>query len=91
MDWQITTWVNARFTAVLLEQFGIQPILWVISALHMLRDISHFETAGLLIMPAATDYAASALPGLLGWLPDDGALETTARGPKEVVGLWAVR
>jgi uncharacterized SAM-binding protein YcdF (DUF218 family) len=86
-----TTQENARFTAALLQQRGIQHILLVTSALHMRRAISHFEATGLRVTPAATDYAARAVPGLLGWLPDAGALEASSRGLKEVVGLWVRR
>jgi len=81
---------NARFTAALLQQRGLQHILLVTSALHMRRAHAYFEATGLEVTPAATDYTNLATSGLLGWLPDAAALECSARGLKEVVGMWVM-
>ena len=86
-----TTQENARFTADLLHQRGMDQILLVTSAVHMRRAVALFEAAGLRVTPAATDYAAAAPPGLLGWLPDAGALEVSGRGLKELVGAAVTR
>ena len=84
----LTTKENARFTAVLLGQRSINHILLVTSAQHMRRAISNFEEAGLQVTPAPTDYVKRAVLGVLGWMPDAGALELSAKGLKEVVGIW---
>lgn len=86
-----TTQENARFTAALLQQRGIDHIILVTSAMHMRRALAHFEAAGLRVTPAATDHAAYPVPGLLGWLPDAAALEKSGRGLKELVGVWVGR
>ena len=83
-----TTQENARFTADLLRQRGIDHILLVTSALHMSRAASHFEAVGLRVTPAATDHEVNPAPGVLGWLPEAGALDKSGRGLKELVGAW---
>jgi uncharacterized SAM-binding protein YcdF (DUF218 family) len=82
-----TTQENARFTAALLKQRGIDHILLVTSASHMRRAIFHFEEAGLRVTPAATDHELIVGWGVLGWMPDAGALEASGRDLKERVGL----
>jgi uncharacterized SAM-binding protein YcdF (DUF218 family) len=86
-----TTHENAQNSAALLRQRGIQRVLLVTSALHMPRAVAHFEAAGLVVVPAATDHTA---PLVLGswqsWVPDAGALADSGRGLKEVVGRWVV-
>ena len=86
-----TTQENARLTAALLQQRGIDHIILVTSAMHMRRALAHFEAAGLRVTPAATDHAANPVPGLLVWLPDAGALDKSGRGLKELVGVWVGR
>lgn len=86
-----TTQENVRFTVDLLRQRGIDHILLVTSALHMRRAIGHFEAVGLRVTPAATDHEANQVPGVLGWLPDAGALDKSGRGLKELVGAWVRR
>ena len=86
-----TTQENARFTTDLLRQRGIDHILLVTSAMHMRRAVAHFEAVGLRVVPAVTDFEANQVSGVLGWLPDAGALDKSGRGLKELVGVWVGR
>ena len=81
---------NAAFSAALLKARGINHILLVTSALHMLRAMALFAAQGLQATPAPTDFEALQLPppGVLAWLPDALALDLSGRAMKEIVGKW---
>lgn len=81
---------NAANSAALLKARGIDRILLVTSALHMPRAVTLFMAQGLQVVPAPTDFEASQPPppGLLAWLPDALALDTSGRAMKEIVGKW---
>lgn len=81
-----TTEENARFSAALLRQRGVQTVLLVTSALHMKRALRHWEGKGIRVYPAATDYEARPIPGWQLWVPSAGALESSARALKEWIG-----
>lgn len=82
---------NAQGSAALLLPGGRQQILLVTSALHMPRAKALFEAQGFTVNPAATDHTGHEPQGLLGWVPDTGALDGSARAMKELVGRWAGR
>jgi len=89
-----TTWEDARFVKELVDARGIRDVLLVTSALHMPRALSVFERFGVHAIPAPTDFEADAVrTGLLGWLPDVGALDMTSRVYKEYLGalVYALR
>lgn len=77
---------NARFTAKLLAERGIETALLVTSALHMKRAKMHFDAEGLNVIPAATDYEARTITQWERWLPDTNALDGSGRAIKEIVG-----
>ena len=77
---------NAEMTAALLKSRGISRVLLVTSALHMARARAQFESAGLQVVPAATDHIVSEIPNTLRWLPSAEALDTSGRVIKEWVG-----
>ena len=77
---------NARFSAALLRVRGINEILLVTSALHMVRARARFEAEGLTVHPAATDYEAGAARSDMRWLPSAAALDGSGRAIKEWVG-----
>ena len=82
---------NAENTAALLAKEGIGEVLLVTSALHMPRARRLFQKAGLTVVPAPTDFEVVPMPfDMLRLLPDAGALERSARGMKELVGLLVV-
>jgi len=82
---------NARFTAELLAEQEIGPVLLVTSALHMPRAVALFEAEGIMVVPAATDHEVRPLPGWRAWTPDAAALEGSGRAMKEWVGRWVGR
>lgn len=85
-----TTQENARYSAALLKERGIRTIILVTSALHMKRAVMEFEAVGLTVHPFAVD---PSLPPNWGaaaaWLPDAGALRSSAFAMKELVGRLA--
>ncbi len=80
---------NAGFSAEMLRARGINHILLVTSALHMPRALTLFTDQGLVVEPVPTDFQGRlSQQGVLAWLPDAGALETSGRAMKEVVGKF---
>jgi len=77
---------NARFTADILQERGIQRILLVTSALHMPRSVALFERQGLEVIPAATDHEVRPEPVWRQWMPSTDALDGSGRAIKEIVG-----
>lgn len=77
---------NAALTADLLRPRGVQHIVLVTSALHMRRAVGLFEAQGFRVTPAATDHEARSTVEAVDWLPDAGALESSAAAMKELVG-----
>jgi uncharacterized SAM-binding protein YcdF (DUF218 family) len=77
---------NARFSAALLRQRGLNSVVLVTSALHMKRALRHWEGQGLLVHPVATDHEARPLPSWQLWLPNAGALDGSTRALKELIG-----
>jgi uncharacterized SAM-binding protein YcdF (DUF218 family) len=53
-DQALDTWGNARFSAALLAELGVQRIALVTHAYHMPRAVWSFEQAGLQVIPAPT-------------------------------------
>ncbi len=84
-----TTYENARFTRVLLEQRGPQTVLLVTSALHMPRALATFRAAGVDVVAAPTDFEI--VEEGIGWLPDAEALEGSTRAIKEYLGMVVYR
>lgn len=79
---------NAQRTADLLHAQGIHEIILVTSALHMPRARAEFESTGLKVHPAPTDFEIIDMPfDLLRIVPDTAALHGTARAFKEWLGL----
>ena len=88
------TYENAVYTRKLLAARGIDgPVLLVTSAAHMWRSMAVFESAGMRVIPAATDYG----PGAIGlsdprvWIPDADALHNTNGAIKEYLGMFVYR
>ena len=93
-----TTAENARFTSALLARMGVgRRVLLVTSAFHMRRARLLFERAGLIVIPAATDYEAMLLQlrpdrwSLTNLLPDPEMLHRNTYILKEYVGYWVRR
>jgi uncharacterized SAM-binding protein YcdF (DUF218 family) len=82
-----TTLENARYSRALLSQAGIKTVYVVTHAWHMPRAVRAFESAGLAVIPAATDYATRLRLTLLDFVPDARALLDSSRWFHEVVGI----
>lgn len=84
-----TTGENARFSAPMLRERGVDTVLLVTSALHMRRARAEFERAGLKVLPAPTDFESLGRQTVpRDWLPQTEALDGSARAFKEWVGFW---
>lgn len=84
-----TTGENARLSAQMLRDRGIDRVLLVTSALHMRRARTEFEHQGMKVLPAPTDFESlgrQIVPR--DWLPQADALDGSARAFKELVGAW---
>ncbi|MEN9762244.1 MAG: hypothetical protein RI906_2070 [Pseudomonadota bacterium] len=81
---------NATETARLLKAHNIDKVLLVTSASHMRRSRTHFEAAGLAVIPVPADHDTLDYAGLRRWLPSSEALDLSARSLKEWVGqrVW---
>lgn len=84
-----TTAENARFTAALLAERGVDRVILVTHASHMPRAVGVFRNTGLEVVPAPTAFHR---PDDLdrGWyalLPRDDALERTNEALHEYLGM----
>lgn len=99
MDWQVpgdsvlvesesnTTYENARFTAALCRERGIDEVVLVTSAAHMPRALATFRSTPLEVVPAPTDYRAVQEPlTLMSVLPDADGLSMSTAAAHEYVG-----
>ena len=87
-----TTWENARYTAQLMKQLGIEDIILVTDAWHMKRSLYAFERNGLHPLPAPTNFL-SVTSGLVSpaerYLPSANALKESRDALHELLGmLW---
>jgi uncharacterized SAM-binding protein YcdF (DUF218 family) len=86
-----TTEQNARFSAALLRERGIGHVLLVTSAFHMPRAAREFQAQGLRVTPVAVDHGEPLRwDRLAAWVPDAGALRSSAQSLKELVGRLAL-
>jgi len=82
---------NARLTAPLLRQAGVQRIALVTHAWHMPRAVLAFEKAGLTVTPAPMGYVLPAQSELLEWLPSAQGLQASRQVMREWLALGAGR
>ena len=83
----LTTADNARLSAGLLRQAGVQRIALVSQAWHLPRAIRAFERQGLTVLPAPTAFTRHEEQGWLAWLPRASALQESRRALREWLGL----
>lgn len=82
---------NAAMSARILQAAGIRRVVLVTQAFHMPRAQRLFEAAGLEVVPAPTDFRGRRRdpPGLLDWLPQARAVQTSYYALHEWLGiLW---
>ena len=81
------TYENAKFTATLASERGMDRVLLVTSALHMRRALAAFRTAGVNAVPAATDYrVVEEATTFLSLVPSASALAGSTSAIREYVG-----
>lgn len=80
---------NARMSAPLLQAGGIRRIILVTQAFHMPRARRMFESAGLEVLPAPTDFKSHSenTLTLLDWLPQAKALHNSYYALHEWLGI----
>lgn len=83
-----TTWENAQFSAAMLKAEGVHTVLLVTQASHMFRSRLAFETAGLKVIAAPTDFQTEARegPAFRRWLISPGAFAYSGAVLHELVG-----
>jgi uncharacterized SAM-binding protein YcdF (DUF218 family) len=90
-DASMTSGANAQRAAALLRPRGIDTVILVTSALHMRRARAEFESAGLKVLTAPTDFESLGRAiEARDWLPTADALDGSGRAFKEWVGYWAL-
>lgn len=85
-SWSRNTSQNAEYSAEIPAQQGINRILLVTSAYHMLRAKGLFEAQGLEVFPVATDHEVLHQPLWRNLFPETSALVGSSRAIKEIVG-----
>ena len=82
---------NAALSAPLLKGAGISRIALISQAWHLPRARSHFENAGIEVIPAPTGFNSATDVALENLLPQAAALSVSARAILEWLGIVAKR
>jgi uncharacterized SAM-binding protein YcdF (DUF218 family) len=80
------TFENAQLSAPILRDAGITRILLVTSASHAYRAAHEFEATGLTVLPAPTGLKAPLVLGPGAFVPQAGALRSSAEALYELLG-----
>jgi uncharacterized SAM-binding protein YcdF (DUF218 family) len=84
-----TTWDNARFSAVLLQQDGIRRIALISHAWHLRRAVPQFEAQGLEVVPAGVGFSSTRVDDVFDLLPTPAGLRDSTFALHEWLGiLW---
>jgi uncharacterized SAM-binding protein YcdF (DUF218 family) len=88
-DASFTTWENAQLSVPLLKQAGVQRIVLVTHAWHLRRAVPLFETQGISVIPAGTQFSSSRVDSILDLLPTPVGLRDSTYALHEWLGiLW---
>lgn len=82
---------NARYSAAILKQAGIQRIALVTHAWHMPRAASLFRAEGLDVIAAPTSFSQPSQSFVENWLPSAEQLDRSQIALHEMLGLLANR
>ncbi|WP_111415348.1 YdcF family protein [Billgrantia lactosivorans] len=82
---------NARFSAEMLRAEGIERVAVVSQAWHLPRAVAEFESRGLAVIPAPTEFTSPPPEGLAAWLPRAYHLNQSTRALHEWLGRAAHR
>jgi uncharacterized SAM-binding protein YcdF (DUF218 family) len=77
---------NALFSARIIRDLGAERAVLVTSALHMRRAVSHFERAGLQVIPAPVKLDPRPVWTLEGLVPSARSLRRSQRAVHEILG-----
>jgi uncharacterized SAM-binding protein YcdF (DUF218 family) len=80
------TFENAQMSATILRTADIRKILLVTHAAHLPRAVAAFTTAGLVVVPAGTAFAAVSHTSAIDFLPRLTGLEESYYAIYEIVG-----
>jgi uncharacterized SAM-binding protein YcdF (DUF218 family) len=81
---------NAQQSFRILSAQGITRIGLITDSWHMARSARQFERAGFVVTPIPMAHPGK-LNSLLDWVPNSGALMTSAQVIRERLGLWVAR
>jgi uncharacterized SAM-binding protein YcdF (DUF218 family) len=88
-DASLTTWDNARLSAPLLRQAGVERIALVSHAWHLRRAVPLFEAQGLSVVPAGIQFASTRVDAVFDVLPTPNGLRDSSHALHEWLGiLW---
>lgn len=83
---------NAVYAQRIAKERGLERVVIVTSAFHMLRASECFAAVGMKVDTLAVDYRAHEHErGLAGWLPRAGNLAVTTSMTREIAGRWIYR
>jgi uncharacterized SAM-binding protein YcdF (DUF218 family) len=82
----VNTRENARYSAVILHDRGVETTVMVTSATHLRRAVKDFEAVGVHVIPAAADVVGLARVKADSLLPAAGALGRTQIALHELLG-----
>jgi len=83
----LTTWDNARLSAPLLKQQGIQRIVLVTHAWHLRRAMPLFEAQGLSVIPAGIQFSSAHIDSALDLFPISAGLRDSTFALHEWLGI----
>ena len=86
-DKAINTYENARFSADILKQQGINRIYLVTHAWHMPRSVMAFRNAGLDVIPAPMAFTTRYRNDVFAFVPSAAALRDSYILMHELIGL----
>ncbi|MBT9591668.1 MAG: YdcF family protein [Thiobacillus sp.] len=88
-DTSLTTWDNARLSAAVLKHAGVRHIVLVTHAWHLRRAAPQFESNGLSVIPAGTQFSSTRVDSMLDFLPTPSGLRDSTYALHEWLGiLW---
>ncbi len=88
-DAALTTWDNARLSAMQLRQAHVQRIVLVSHAWHLRRAVPLFESQGLSVIPAGIQFSSAHVDSILDLLPTSAGLRDSSFALHEWLGiLW---
>jgi len=82
-----STWDNARLSAPLLKQQGIQRIVLVTHAWHLRRAVPLFEAQGLSVIPAGIQFSSAHIDSIFDLLPTPAGLRDSTFALHEWLGI----